>query len=103
MTAFHPLPAPGPGAPSPPIQIAGGAAAASARLGAERVDVPDAVLGRLRGACADMTDDPATVAEASRDWWPLAMAWATEGQVAGLAAIVARPTDAKQVAAVLAI
>jgi alkyldihydroxyacetonephosphate synthase len=103
MTAFHPLPAPGPGAPSPPIQIAGGAAAASARLGAERVDVPDAVLGRLRGACADMTDDPATVAEASRDWWPLAMAWATEGQVAGLAAIVARPTDEKQVAAVLAI
>ena len=56
MTAFHPLPAPGPGAPSPPIQIAGGAAAASARLGAERVDVPDAVLGRLRGACADMTE-----------------------------------------------
>jgi alkyldihydroxyacetonephosphate synthase len=103
MTAFHPLPAPGPGAPRPPIEIAGGAAAASARLGAERVDVPDAVLGRLRSACADVTDDPATVAEASRDWWPLAMAWATEGQVAGLAAVAARPSDAEQVAAVLAI
>ena len=43
------------------------------------------------------------MAEASRDWWPLAMAWATEGQVAGLAAAVARPADADQVAAVLAL
>ena len=30
-------------------------------------------------------------AEASRDWWPLAMTWALDGQVAGLAAAVARP------------
>ena len=43
------------------------------------------------------------MAEASRDWWPLAMSWATTGQVAGLAAAVARPTDAAQVAAVLAL
>ena len=43
------------------------------------------------------------MAEASRDWWPLAMSWATSGQVAGLAAAVARPTDADQVAAVLAL
>ncbi len=103
MTSPHPLSTPGPGAPSPPIEIAGGAATASARLAAERVAVPDVVLDRLRGACADVTDDAATVAEASRDWWPLAMAWATQGQVAGLAAAVARPTDVEQVAAVLAI
>src|SRR4029453_19288477 len=51
----------------------------------------------------EVTVEPAAVAEASRDWWPLAMAWATEGQVAGLAAAVARPTGADQVAAVLAL
>jgi alkyldihydroxyacetonephosphate synthase len=103
MSSPHPLPAVGPGAPTPPIELAGGAAGATARLAAERVAVDDDLLGRLRGACADVTVEPATLAEASRDWWPLAMAWATDGQVAGLAAAVARPTDAAQVAAVLAL
>jgi alkyldihydroxyacetonephosphate synthase len=103
MSAPHPLPAPGPGAPTPPIAIAGGAAAATARLGAARVEVGDELLGRLRDACAEVTVEHAALAEASRDWWPLAMAWATQGQLAGLAAAVARPTDAAQVAAVLAL
>ncbi|MBN2623495.1 MAG: FAD-binding oxidoreductase, partial [Acidimicrobiales bacterium] len=58
---------------------------------------------RLGDACAEVTVEPARLAEASRDWWPLAMSWATAGQLAGLAAAVARPTDAEQVAAVLAI
>jgi alkyldihydroxyacetonephosphate synthase len=103
MTTPHALPDPGPGAPTPPIELAGGAAGATARLDAERVGVDDGLLTRLRGACAEVTTDAAVVAEASRDWWPLAMAWATAGQVAGLAAAVARPTDAGQVAAVLAL
>jgi alkyldihydroxyacetonephosphate synthase len=103
MSSPHPLPAVGPGAPTPPIELAGGAGDATARLAAERVEVDDDLLARLRDACADVTVEPAVVAEASRDWWPLAMAWATEGQVAGLAAAVARPTDADQVAAVLAL
>jgi alkyldihydroxyacetonephosphate synthase len=87
----------------PPIEIAGGAAAARVRLDAERVTVDGGLLDRLADACAAVTVEPAAVAEASRDWWPLAMAWATEGQVAGLAAAVARPTDAAQVAAVVAL
>jgi len=99
----HTLPPAGPGAPTPPITIAGGAGTASPRLGANRVDVPEDVVERLRGACAEVTTDRALLAEASRDWWPLAMSWATEGQVAGLAGAVARPTDAGQVAAVLAV
>ncbi|HEX5947580.1 MAG TPA: FAD-binding oxidoreductase [Acidimicrobiales bacterium] len=103
MSSPHSLPAAGPGAPTPPIPLAGGAAAATARLSAARVEVDDDLLARLRAACADVTVEPAVLAEASRDWWPLAMAWATEGQVAGLAAAVARPTDAAQVAAVLAL
>ena len=103
MSTPHTLPPAGPGAPTPPIAIAGGAGAASPRLGAKRVDVPEDVIERLRGACAEVTTDRALLAEASRDWWPLAMSWATEGQVAGLAGAVARPTDADQVAAVLAV
>ncbi|MFS8585451.1 MAG: FAD-binding oxidoreductase [Acidimicrobiia bacterium] len=103
MSAPHDLPPVGPAAPTPPIALAGGAAAATPRLAAERVEVDDRLLARLRDACAEGTAEPAELAEASRDWWPLAMSWATEGQVAGLAAAVARPTDAEQVAAVLAL
>ena len=103
MSTPHTLPPAGPGAPTPPIAIAGGAGAASPRLGANRIDVPKDVVERLRDACAEVTTDRAVLADASRDWWPLAMSWATEGQVAGLAGAVARPTGPDQVAAVLAI
>ena len=44
---------------------------------------PTTLLARLRSACADVTTDAAARAEASRDWWPLAMPWALDGQVAG--------------------
>lgn len=93
----------GPGAPTPPIALAGGAAAATARGRGGHVGVPDAVLASLRDACDQVIDDPAVTGEASRDWWPLAMTWALQGEVPARAAVVARPTDAGQVAAVLAI
>jgi alkyldihydroxyacetonephosphate synthase len=99
----HDLPPVGPAAPTPPIPLAGDPSRATARLTGERVEVDDAVLARLRDACGDVTVDPAAVAEASRDWWPLAMAWATEGQVAGLGAAVARPVEVDEVAGVLAV
>jgi len=92
---------PAPGAPTPPIELAGGAAHATARLTAARVDVPDDVIDRLRSVCSEVSDEPAVLAEASRDWWPLAMTWATTGQVAALASIVARPRDTHQVSEVL--
>ncbi len=50
-----------------------------------------------------MTVDDGERAEAGRDWWPLAIGWAARGQVPGRPALVARPTDVTQVAAVLAI
>ena len=103
MTTAHSLPPTGPGVPTPPIPIAGGAGDATPRLAANRIDVPKGVIERLRNACAEVTTDPEALAESSRDWWPLAMAWATEGQLAGLAGAVARPTDADQVAAVLTV
>lgn len=91
---------PGPGAPTPPIALPDPATAA-ARLGATVVSVPDAVLERLRSTGADVSVDRAHRAEASRDWWPLAMTWAGGDQVAAVAGAVVRPGVPSQVAEVL--
>ena len=96
-------PRPGPGSPTPPIAIDGGAAHAAGRLASTRVAVDDAVIARLREACAEVSTDAAELAESSRDWWPLAMTWALDGQVAALAHVVARPHEPGEVAAVLRI
>lgn len=96
-----PLPPLGPGRPIPPIALEGGPTAATGRLDAPRVEVADATLSRLRDACAEVVDDPAATAEAGRDWWPLAMIWALDGQVPARAHVVARPRSAAEVAAVL--
>jgi alkyldihydroxyacetonephosphate synthase len=98
------VPTPPPGSPTSPIAIAGGAGGARAHLlDTTRVAVPDDVVDRLRSACATVTNEPAALAEASRDWWPLAMIWATAGEVAALADVVCRPATAAEVAAVLAV
>jgi alkyldihydroxyacetonephosphate synthase len=72
------------------------------RLGGPRVPVDGALLDRLRSACAQVSVDDVDRAEAGRDWWPLAIRWATRGTVPARPAVVARPTDTGQVAAVLA-
>jgi alkyldihydroxyacetonephosphate synthase len=92
-----------PGSPTPPIAFGTDAAAVTARGAAAAVTVPEDVVARLRDACAVVTVDAAERAEASRDWWPLAMVWALDDQVAGLASVVCRPTSADEVAAVLAV
>lgn len=91
---------PAPGTPTPAIGIAGGAGAAGQRLRNLGVALDDAVVERLRDACGDVSVDPERLAEASRDWWPLAMIWATQAEVPALAGAVVRPADAEQVAAV---
>ncbi len=82
--------------PTPPIELTGTAA----RLG-DAAPLPEGFLARLAGCCATVTDLSAT-AEASRDWWPLAMHWSLAGQVLQRAAVVARPASTGEVAAVLA-
>ncbi|HEV8206943.1 MAG TPA: FAD-binding protein, partial [Acidimicrobiia bacterium] len=89
------------GQPTPPIAFGGSAAEVRAHLSAPAVTVDDKVLTRLRSACSDVTVDAEVVAEASRDWWPLAMIWALDGQVAARAGAVARPGSGEEVAAVL--
>ncbi len=94
-------PAPNSGSPTPPIEISGGAASATGRLAAPVVLLDDAFLARLGEACADVRLDPGERAEASRDWWPLAMVWATEGKVGQVAGAIARPASTAEVAATL--
>jgi alkyldihydroxyacetonephosphate synthase len=89
------------GQPTPPIAFGGPATDVSAHLSAPDVIVDEEMLTRLRSACAEVTVDAESVAEASRDWWPLAMIWALDGQVAARAGAVARPGSAEEVAAVL--
>ncbi len=95
-----PLPDLGPGAPTPPIELRGDPTDVRARLDQPPVAIPDDVVARLRNACASVSTEPAATAEASRDWWPLAMTWALDGQVAGLAGVVARPASTDEVVAV---
>ena len=99
-TTDFPIPL-GPGAPLIPVGIAGGAGAARARSIAKPVPVPAAVLAQLREACAKVDTDAAACAETSRDWWALGLRWARDGQVGGVAAAIARPRTAQEVAAVL--
>jgi alkyldihydroxyacetonephosphate synthase len=89
------------GAPTPPIAFAGNSAVRD-HLTAARVEIDDTVLRRLRDACADVSVDDTTIAEASRDWWPLAMIWALDDQVASRAGVVVRPTSTDEVVQVLA-
>ncbi len=102
MTAPHELPAPGPGAPTAPIALNGGGASATARLATSTVEVPGSVIDRLSSICPVTTDED-VLGEASRDWWPQAMIWALEGQVAARAGAVVSPTRAEQVSDVLAV
>ena len=101
MATPHELPDLGPGAPTPPIALAGEPGAVSAHLANPVVEIPGKVLDRLREVCASVSTDAETRAESSRDWWPLAMTWALDNQVANVASAVARPGDPDEVAAIL--
>jgi alkyldihydroxyacetonephosphate synthase len=80
--------------PTSPIELLGTAS----RLAA--APLPDGFVDVL-GSCCPVVTDTAAVAEASRDWWPLAMHWALKGEVLRSAACVARPTSSEEVSAVL--
>jgi len=87
--------------PTPPIAFDTDPAAVTGRLPTRRVEIDDAMLSRLQGACAAVTTADSEVVEASRDWWPLAMIWALDHQVGARAAAVARPSSVEEVSAVL--
>ncbi len=87
------------GEPTPPIEFAPGQV--GNRIGAPAAGCEELVTAWLAvGIDVDTTD--ATRAEASRDWWPLAMQWALTPAVGGMASAVVRPASIDEVARVLA-
>jgi alkyldihydroxyacetonephosphate synthase len=90
-----------PTAPTPVTPIEAAPGQIGERLGGPRVPVGDALLERLRGCCSDVCVDESSRAEAGRDWWPLAIAWANAGAVPAMAEVVARPSAAAEVSEVL--
>ena len=73
--------------PTPPIELTG----SGQRLAGDVAPLPPSLLDRLSAICETITDIT-PVAEASRDWWPLALHWSLAGMVPCLAAAVVRPT-----------
>ena len=88
------------GAPTPAIAIEG-PGPVTGRLDGDRVEVDDALRRQLADVCAEVQVGDGPRAEAGRDWWPLAMQWALDGQVTALPSVLARPSSAGEVAAVL--
>ncbi len=91
------------GAPTPPIAFAGNAAETGDHLSTHRAEIDEALLRRLRDACGEVVVAPDALSEASRDWWPLAMIWALDNQVAARAGVIVRPTTTEEVAAIAAV
>ncbi len=81
--------------PTPPIELTG----TDARW-RTMVTVDDALIAEL-SAIAPVVTEAEQVADASRDWWPLAMHWALAGQVPARAALVVRPEDPALVASIV--
>ena len=82
--------------PTPPIELTG----SSSHLPNDPIALPDGFVDRLAAVCPIETD-PGSTAEASRDWWPLALHWSLAGEVPQRAGVVARPTTTAQVAEVV--
>jgi alkyldihydroxyacetonephosphate synthase len=91
-----------PTSPTPPIELLGN----GSRLTSAIVEVPEEAIAALSSICETIEfdgsgGDPDPVAEASRDWWPLALHWALAGQVPQLAEVVVRPTSTAEVVRVV--
>jgi alkyldihydroxyacetonephosphate synthase len=79
------------------------ASAVSAHLDAGGAPLAAAVVNRLRQVCGSVSTDDDSLVAAGRDWWPLAVSWAVQGEVPAMPAVVVRPTTAAEVAAVLGV
>jgi alkyldihydroxyacetonephosphate synthase len=88
--------------PTPVTPIDAEAGDVRDRLGAHVVEVPDELLERMAASGAAVSTEDGSRAEAGRDWWPLAIGWATEGSVPQRPGAVVRPASVAQVSEVLA-
>ncbi|MEY2974414.1 MAG: hypothetical protein RIR49_834 [Actinomycetota bacterium] len=91
------------GRPVPPIPLAGTDSDPGERLESTVVPIGPDARSDLAAACPihDVVIGPDGRAEASRDWWPLALHWALAGDVPRLAGVIARPRTTAEVAALM--
>lgn len=83
--------------PTPPIELTPPPdEPVGSRFDSGFVEVPEDALLALESICEVVTSGD-QVAEASRDWWPLALHWALAGKVPQLADVVARPSSTAEV------
>lgn len=82
--------------PTPPIELMG----STPQFSTAPFEFDEAHLAQLTAVCPTSTVLEER-AEASRDWWPLAMHWALAGRVPNIAGAVCRPTSTEQVVEVL--
>jgi alkyldihydroxyacetonephosphate synthase len=83
-----------PTSPTPPIELTGD----ESHFGGDGIDLSDEFVDVIAGIC-EVVSDAGQIAEASRDWWPLALHWSLAGEVPQLADLVARPRSTEQVSA----
>jgi alkyldihydroxyacetonephosphate synthase len=83
-----------------PAPLGSASARIATRFGLEK-PVDGVVVDRLEEVCATVSVDDGARVEAARDWWPISAVWALAGAAPSLPAVVARPVDASEVAAVL--
>ncbi len=81
--------------PTPPIELTG-----TAGRWHRGGPLPAELVAALREVTT-VLDDDVTVAESSRDWWPLALHWALAGAVPARADVVCRPRTTAEVAAIV--
>jgi alkyldihydroxyacetonephosphate synthase len=82
--------------PTPPLELTG----TGERFGPGERRLDDSEIATLRSICTTTTDER-EVAEASRDWWPLALHWSLAGSVPRRAVAVCAPSSTDEVAALV--
>ena len=87
--------------PTPPIEFGTELNKVRSRLQSKARSIPDSFVKLLEQKCEKVSSDSEQLAQAGRDWWPLALHWSLEGEVPAMPQIVASPKNTKQVADVL--
>jgi len=87
--------------PALPTSLAGAAGAARTRTTAPDRDV-SSVTAALDRASVAWRSDAASLDDHARDWWPVSIGWAANGELLARPSLVAMPTSVEEVSAVVA-
>lgn len=89
--------------PTPPTSFSAAPVDLTDRFSSAKRSVAADLRSRIEDSGIQIADDAASLAEAGRDWWPLAIGWAKRGQVPARPDLIVRPSSTEQVSKVLAL